>query len=815
MGNRFLYNAFFLLLLFSGKAFSMAADGKLSGKVVDASNGEAVDFAAVAVFRQSDNAVIKSYMTEKGGKFEFSNLPYDTYKIKISFIGYVPQVISNIRLTKTRPFRNMGVIRLKQDANTLKEVVVTDSKPPVQFGADTITYNVDQSILAEGSMASDILKNVPMVDVDIDGKASIAGKRNTRIFIDGKPSDYMTSNIADLLSVLPSDAIDKVEVITNPDVKYSADGEGIINIALKKGYKIGLNGTLSANAGTQGVYSGNAYVAYRTDSLSLTTSYGYKSTRNTSNSYSLTENYKEDIITSYRNRYNNGQNNNGGHNLRSTLDWDIDQRQNLRISANANLNDGGGDSYSDDHRLNRDAIEQELRQQNNFNGRKGLSVILDADYTLKLNKNKGQLELGLMSSINNISQDRLLERSIYNLNNSTSVPVSQSTLIDQHNRGIQFSADYRRPVSKRSTLLLGLQSIMRTNDNDQVVKDFDYLSSADTVNNYLTNKFTFYENIYSAYASISTRTKSRWSFRLGTRAELTDVRFKQDRTGDNDLKPYLNIFPNLSVSKMFLKKYTVGLSYSVRINRPRDNQLNPLIDNRDSTNIFYGNPGLDPSYTQQAELSFGTFGMKWSLSPRIGYSKTTDIIERIRMLADDQGNVETTFKNLASSSALNFNIFGNYRPTKKISTNAGFSLSKITYHSEENTNSNRNGLSYRTNMGLAIQFPKKVAFEGNLNYYNNASAQGRNKASVSSSFGARKLFLQNKLNVRLMATDPFNQRSNTELIEGLNYHQERYSTQYTRNFSLALSYRFTKVGRNTVNKQKKDINDKSDAVLGD
>lgn len=134
----------------------------------------------------------------------------------------------------------MGTLKLSSEQNNLSEVTITAEKPVIEFAADMITYNVDKSILAEGSTATDILKNVPMVQVDIDGKATIAGKRSTRIFIDGKPSDYMTSNIADLLNVLPSDAIEKIEVMTNPPARYSGDGEGIINIVMKKGLQLAL-----------------------------------------------------------------------------------------------------------------------------------------------------------------------------------------------------------------------------------------------------------------------------------------------------------------------------------------------------------------------------------------------------------------------------------------------------------------------------------------------------------------------------------------------------------------------------------------------
>lgn len=807
---KFLFYLLFITICvsFVNKAFAADA-GKIIGKVIDAKTGEAVDFAIVQILSTADSTSIKKIQTDNGGVFSFTNIPLGNYRLKISFVGYVNFLSDQILLTTAKPEVNVGTVRLKQDATVLNEVTVTDTKPVVQFSADTITYNVSSSMLAQGSTATDLLKNVPMVDVDIDGKASIAGKRNTRIFIDGKPSDYVTSNIADLLNALPSDAIEKIEVITNPDVKYSADGEGIINIVLKKGYKIGLNGTISVNVGTKGSYNTNAYIAYRNEKLSVTSSYGYRNIQNKSNSKSLTQNLRYGNLSSLRNVFNDGKNVGFGHNVRSGIDWDITKKQNLRISINGNFTGSDGNSYSNDHRLNALSVEQEYSQQSNLNTNNAGNYVLNADYRVKLSDKNDNLELSVSTGTNSSNPQRSFERN-YPVSTIIKTPVTQLNSNDISNKGLDFKADYSKPLNKLSTIALGFQTSLHTNDNDQLVKGHDYYTNIDTVNNQLTNRFKFFENIYAAYASYNKRTKSKWSFRTAARMEYTAVSFKQTKISDQSLQPYFNIFPNLSINKTIKKIYNLGANYSMRINRPRDYALNPLIDSSSASNKSFGNPGLKPSYTHQFELSFGTYGKKWSISPRVSYANTLNIIERIRTAIDTLGNYETTYKNLSSSSAYNFNLYGNYRPTKKITTNAGFSLSRIAYNSKLSSNANKSGLSYRSNVGLSIQLPKKIAFESNLNYYNNKSAQGRNKGSISSSFGALKVLFNNKLNVRLLVTDPFTQQNYIEFIEtspgttGYSYQQQRYSKLNTQNYGLSLSYRFAKVGRNSVNKQKKD-----------
>ncbi|TZF86043.1 TonB-dependent receptor (plasmid) [Pedobacter sp. BS3] len=777
---------------------SLADNGLLTGKVIDNKTGEVVDFAAVALFKQSDGSVVKSYQTENGGKFQFSNLPFDTYKIKISFVGYTSAIIENIVLSKQHPTKNLGTIKLKPDANVLNEVVVTDTKPVVQFGTDTITYNVSQSLMAEGSTASDVMRNVPMVDVDIDGKPTIAGKRNTRIFMDGKPSDYTAATLTDLLNVLPADAIEKIEVITNPDVQYAADGDGIINITLKKGYKIGLNGSVALTGGTLGTYNGSAYIAYRTDSLSISSSYGYINRPTTSDGVVNTTYYKNDAISSYRNQYSTNDNGNKGHNLRGNMDWDITPNQNVRVAANVNFRNTGGDSYLDDHSLDIKSVETKLIQQNNSNVNDGSSYNLDADYSLKLKNNKGTLKAGMVGFYNNNDRDRNLAREILTHSNGLLVKTRQYYNNVAANTGLDLNLNYYRPVTKLSSLSMGFQSSFHKNDNDQFVTGYNFDTLQDTVNSNLTNRFIYYENIYAVYASYSLRTKKRWSFRAGGRTELTDASFEQDKPATASMKPYINFFPNISLGKSFRKRYNVGISYSMRIARPRDYALNPLVDSSNTANIFYGNPALKPSYTHQVELSFGAFGQKWSFTPRLSYANSGHIIERIRM------DTVSTYENVGSSNTYALNMFGNYRPTKKITFTGSFGVSRTTYESTFNLSKNTVGYSYRASVGPSIQFPKRIAFEGNVNYYNRASVQGRSKGSVSASFGARKGFLDNKLFVRVMSVDPFAQRRNIQFVEGINYTQERNSKLATRNYQLTVSYRFTKVGRNTVNKQKKD-----------
>jgi len=408
---RNLYLIVFLFSFFSiSNGYAQANNGaRISGKLIDAANNEVVDFATVALYKTGEDNMFKGTSSNDGGLFNLYGVPYGVYTLRVSFVGYDKYTVERITVDATHQVANLGTIRLKQSGNALSEVVISDKKPQIEYTADQITYNVGESLQAEGSVATDILKNVPMINVDIDGKATIEGKRNTRIFIDGKPSDYMTSNITDLLNILPSDAIEKIEVMTNPPAKYSADGEGIINIVLKKGYKVGLNGTLSVTGGTLGRYNINSYASYRTSTLAINSSYAFGESQSIANSYSLRRNFFPDTLF-YRNNYSGRDGNNFGHNFRTGVNWDIDSTQNLRFTTNFSLSNSGNASFIDYHYLDNQSIETNLNKQNNDNHANAFNYVLDADYTWKINKGGEELEVDATYSANTSGNNRYLAR---------------------------------------------------------------------------------------------------------------------------------------------------------------------------------------------------------------------------------------------------------------------------------------------------------------------------------------------------------------------------------------------------------------------
>lgn len=779
------------LSLFLLTLCTFAADkGVISGKVVEQVGGMPIPSAVVAIYVTGTEQPLITSPTDEDGLFRIGSLKYGSYTVKVQYIGFVPLVINDVVLSDKEPEKRLGTLKLLADETNLDEVTIEAEKPLIQFAPDMLTYNVEKSVLAEGSTASDILKTVPMVEVDLDGNATISGKRNTRIFIDGKPSDYMTSNIADLLSILPSDAIEKIEVITNPPAKYSGDGEGIINIVMKKNFKIGLGGNAGSTVGLQGNTNMNANASYKSKTYSINGggAYRYNIRKNTN------ENFRENFFTDtafYFNNLNSNRNTGDGGNYRVNFDWNVNKNQNLRVSSSFENNISRSNSGAYNHYLDEERIERNLRNQLTTGDIKRHTFVFDADYELNIDTTGGKLSVGLTYNDNNDLNERFQNRTFVPANRN---PQLQENSNGVTNNGLTFKADYDRPIlKKRDHIEVGLMYTFRNNNNDQRVQNFDFDAQQYVVNEKVSNQFLYQEDIVAGYASYNLRGKN-WGAKAGLRGELTAVHFDLSSGESYDIDPYLSLFPSFSLNRNFRKRYNIGASYSVRINRPRENSLNPQINNNDPLNINYGNPELLPELTHQMDVSFNVYGERWSFVPKLAYSNRRAVIERYRSV-DQTGVSETTYDNVGANTEYSLFLIGNYRPHRKISTNANFSFSQASYTSDINSSLNRTGKNLRGNVGLSMELPFKTAFEGNVNYYNNISAQGRNKGSITTWMGARKVFLRNKLNARISISDPFGRSSNSSYNEGVNFRSQNYYTSNTSNVTLSLNYRFTRISK--------------------
>ncbi|MBP6456208.1 MAG: carboxypeptidase-like regulatory domain-containing protein, partial [Chitinophagaceae bacterium] len=244
----FYYNIIFFLFIFTSSAFSQTVE--IYGKIAELDTKEYIDYATIVLKKSSDGKIITGIKSNNNGNFLLQKIEPDNYTISVSSIGFETVEIKNISVTNQQAKLDIGTILLPKKVNKINEVVIEGKKQNIELQAGKIVFNVEQNITSAGGVAEDILKNVPGVNVDVDGGLSMRGKDNITLLVDGKQSAMFGSDVATALQNIPAASIESIEVINNPGAKYESQGiGGIINIILKKDKKRGMNASITLGGG--------------------------------------------------------------------------------------------------------------------------------------------------------------------------------------------------------------------------------------------------------------------------------------------------------------------------------------------------------------------------------------------------------------------------------------------------------------------------------------------------------------------------------------------------------------------------------------
>ena len=280
--------------------------GTIKGSVIDESTSRPIQFVNIILCNKADSAMVAGKASDKGGGFDFSDVSTGEYFIKFSLIGYKEKTSPVFKIDPQHKKLNLGTVALVATAVDLDEVLVTAQKSLFNNSIDRKVYNIDQDIMSKAGSASELLQNIPSVQVDIDGNVSLRGSSNVLIMINGKTSPLMDKNSAEVLQQMPATSIEKIEVITNPSAKYKPEGtSGILNIVLKKNTTLGINGNLTANAGNQNRYNGNARLNYNPGGFNVYASYSLrKDNRNRINTDTRAQTDAASVLTYYGDNLN-------------------------------------------------------------------------------------------------------------------------------------------------------------------------------------------------------------------------------------------------------------------------------------------------------------------------------------------------------------------------------------------------------------------------------------------------------------------------------------------------------------------------------
>jgi outer membrane receptor for ferrienterochelin and colicins len=650
---------------------------------------------------------------------------------------------------------------------------------------------------------SDVLDNIPSVAVDVEGKVSLRGNENVTILIDGKPSN--SANIAEALRSIPSDAIDKVEVITNPSARYDAEGGGgILNIILKKGKNQGINGSFIAAVGDpeNSSLSGNFNV--KSDKSNFFTTLGYFKRNGPGNTKINQENFDDNhnFISYIEERRNNNKLSegfNGNFGMEIYLDKTSSWTNMLSFRKNK-----GGNPENVIYSIFSPTAPFEQRQRFNDLYRSNQNAEYTTNYIKRFKKDGHKFTIDGAFSV-----DTDIEKSTITGNGI--VPVftlisSERTYNKQKQSRNLIQSDYVLPFGKKSQFEIGVKGNYVNLLSEFKVEE-DLLGNGNFTNNSnFTNTLEYIENVNAAYMQIGTKVK-KFSFLTGLRFENSNIQINQLTQQDFTTKNYNNLFPSAFLTYEINQTTNISLNYSKRITRPRDRFINPFSSYSSNVNLFVGNPDLNPALSDAFDFGFLKKWRQITLSTSLYLNQTQGSFQIVRKERGDLINgipviLNTPF-NLATDDKFGFEFTLNYTPYKWLRLNGNFNYfnnktngtySYIKTNNELKTFDFYNTSStWFTRVTSKISFPYKIDFQANGTY--NApqkTAQGKTIGVGSMNLAISKDILKDKGTIAFNVSDVFNSRKriNDLVLPKVNSYSEMQWRE--RQITLSFTYRFNR-----------------------
>lgn len=768
--------------------------GKISGQLVDSLTQKPVEFATIVLINARTKKEVDGVISDEKGEFKLTEVKLGTYEIVASFLGYENKTIAEVKLDKKKPDANLDKVFMVSESLKLDEVVVTEEASLIENKIDKIVYNAEKDVANRGGDATDVLRRVPLLTVDLEGNVSLRGSQNLRILINGRPSGMFANNVADALKTIPADQIKSVEVITSPSAKYDGEGTaGIINIITKKKSVEGFTGSVNASIGNvQNNTVLNLSAAKGRFGINGNGSVYYSWPRDSRSTY-----FREDFFTGERNtteQIGAGTSQYLGFNGSVNAFYDINAYHSLTSTFRLNGRRLSGDGLQNVIDNGFDELRR-LSSTTNYDN-SGLYSGYDwsTDYRIEFEENKEQ-ELVFAFQISGNIDDRE-----NNVAQDAGDAIDFAALNDGRNRETTFQVDYVQPFNPNLKLEIGAKSVLRRIESDY--SRFDNVTQSIDNDPYRTNLFNYDQDVYAGYASFNIKFGKKYGLVAGARYEHTDfggdygTRVLDVNESAKRLAPfnesYSNILPSITLSRSYNFK-TIKASYTRRIQRPSLFYINPFSDANDTRNVSFGNPLLNPELVSQYEVSYGAFIKGVVVNIGLFQRQTTDIIERFVIGVTDNVS-ESSYRNIGENNSVGVNLFSSATIKKVFTIRAGGNV--YTY----NPQGTINGINLDDVRGIQLDgfLSSSFAFKNGFKleafgFYKapQLTTQGEIPSFSIFSVGAQKEILKKKGTIGVRVVEPFSKwkgfgtsQSNPQFTLDANYEV------LFRSFGLNFSYRF-------------------------
>lgn len=779
------------------------AQGLVKGKVLDKRNSEPLSFVNVKVSQTATGKFVSGGMTDAVGNFNIQGLANDRYTLELTFVGYKTET-RKFEITSSNTNQHYNIIYMSEDAKMLKGVTVTGQRSAMKLEVDRKTFDVAQLIGNAGQSASEVLDNIPSVEVDNDGNVSLRGNSSVEVWINGKASGLTTDNRAQILQQLPAETIESIEVIDNPSAKFSAEGSaGIINIVLKKDRKAGYYGSLQAGANTKGGANSSFNINYNSGLLDAYANIGYRHRQNTG--------YTESTQTS--NTYNQSykaDNDNWGNNLftRAGLTLHASKKDDLSLSGMLMKGERKSKSFTPYRytavadglsnylmdRLTRSSSDMNMFYTE-FNYRHTFSKRHLLDFTVDYSRWK--------SDGDNFYRDSTVWE-------GNDVHAYDYQYRPQHinNRRWEVKLDYENQITKDMKVEAGYQANFSHENTPQesYVDNTSWEGTAATEDKLFYNRFIYDMDLHALYAT-TTMKFGKLGIMAGLRGEYWKVNTESYTWAqENDpalrdkpfKKDYFQLFPSVFLSYQLTDNDQFQINYTRRLQRPWGGQLNSFRDTRDATMVSFGNPELTPAFSNSFSFNYLRTWTEHSLMVSAYYRPTTDIIQRINWQSSTDGKMYSSNFNVAKDqrAGLEMTLKNRFFRFLDLTTNANAYYYKIDGFSydidgQTVTGQGEHNFTWSARIIAQVQLPYDISVQTSGNYRSRQStAQGYTKPMYSMDLGVRKNFLNKKLQVSLNCRDLLDSRKFRTFSSSETFSREQMFKHGSRRVQLTVTWNF-------------------------
>ena len=793
-----------MLLCFAPDMFANETDGKIKGIVMDGELGGPLEFVTVQVKAKGSDKIVQGSVTGSDGNYTIGGLKKGEYVVTFSYVGY-EEVSKNISISSDNQILSLGELTLAEDANQLGEVEVVAKRPQMRFEIDRKVFDATQDIAAEGGSASDLLSNIPSVEVDNEGSVSLRGNSSVTIWINGKASGLTADNQADILDMMPAGDIKQVEVITNPSARYSPEGTaGIINIILKDDRKPGYYGSVKVGADTDGGYQASGNINYSSSKVDAYANLNYRNREFKGGGITSRLNTTDNSFLDQTNDSKRQHNNWFG---RFGATWHITKSDDLAFNVTGMT--GGGDNSENIHYNSIDSQKNTIYTSDRItNGDSDMKMYnLELNYVHKFSENSN---IDLMVSNNQWRRDGMnifRQSTVYTDPSQIANPLYQTQENDIKDKTWEVQADYTNKISDMARIEAGYKGTFQRNASP--VDTYTGTTAEDIrQDESLYNRFLYNQDVHALYMTYG----GKWdklSYQAGLRGEYwrVDTRsldFDQEFNGkasETFEKDYFKLFPSAFISYALPKNNELQVNYTRRLRRPWGGQLNSFRNISDASNISFGNPELTPEYSHSFELNYiKSWESGHTLSLSGYYRSTDDVIQRIRFLNTEDNVMYTTSENVAKSQASGLEIVGKDKLFKilDLTTTVNLYYSKLDGFSYLPQGAETpvigdtdESFAWNVRMIANLSLPWGVSLQGTGNYNSKQlMAQGHREPNYSVDLGLRKSFLSDKLTLSINARDLLDSRKFRTVTAGDGFWQDSENWRGGRRVGFTLTYNF-------------------------